>query len=280
MHTFAPPPRRVPPSLRVVNFFNPWAQGGWALFGFGMIFFWVFAGNADYSFATFRDVTGRAVGRVLETEQTGASEGKRPVHSAHYEFSVAGRTFEGTSYVTGPAPDSGANVDIEFDEDDPSRSRIAGMRRAMFGPAAAVVTVFPFIGLVFLLFGTRSGVRRNRLLQRGMFTRGKLISVEPTNMTVNRRRVMALKFEFQDRLGQKHVAVARTSETERLEDEASEALLYDPENPSYAYLLDEVPSRPQVEMNGDLKGRPMAGIAALILPGIVIGGHLLYFVLR
>ena len=83
MH-FAAPPRGVPLSLRVVNFFNVMAQIGWFVFGFGMIFFWIFGMNADFSFATFH-VDGQTRGRVLSVKSTGASENKRTVEAKHYE---------------------------------------------------------------------------------------------------------------------------------------------------------------------------------------------------
>jgi hypothetical protein len=38
----APPPRAMPGSLVIANLFNGIAQPGWALFRFGMLFFWLF----------------------------------------------------------------------------------------------------------------------------------------------------------------------------------------------------------------------------------------------
>jgi hypothetical protein len=274
MHTpprFAPPPRPVPLSLRILNFFNGFAQIGWLVFGFGMIFFYFFGTNADLSFATFRDAGGRASGRVVRVEQTGASEDGDAVEAAHYEYSVAGRPFSGKSYATDGSPAEGENVTVEYDEDHPARSRIAGMRRAIFGPWAIVVAIFPLVGFVILWFATRSGMKRNHLLSNGVLTTGKLVSTEGTNMYVNRRRVWELTFEFTDRMGRRCTATARTTDTERLRDEAAEPLLYDPDDPQRAYLLDEAPARPHFEGNGELAGRPAAALAALFLPALVIG---------
>jgi hypothetical protein len=272
MH-FAAPPRGVPLSLRVVNFFNVAAQIGWLVFGFGMLFFWIFGAQADFSFVTFH-VDGTTRGHVTRVDDTGASENKRTVRALHYEYSVAGRTLNGTSYATGGGASVGEEVPVEYDEGTPERSRIAGMRRTMFGPWAAVVTIFPAIGFVILYFATRSGIRRNRLLREGILTTGVLIRREPTNVTVNDRRVWALTFEFTDRNGQRREATARVSDTSRLEDEGHEPLLYDPNDPDKACLLDEAPSRPRLE-NGELVGRTAAAIGALIIPALFIGAHLL-----
>jgi len=274
---FAAPPRSVPLSLRIVNFFNGAAQIGWFVFGFGMLFFWPFVGQADLWSHVF-DFAGRANGRVTRIESTGASVNEQPVEAYHYEYSVAGRTLTGTSYATGGGAPEGAEITVEYDEGTPERSRIEGMRRAVFGPGAILVVIFPLVGFVVLYFATRTGIRRNHLLRDGVFTTGKLIDREPTNMTVNKRRVWALTFEFTDRNGQRHEATARATDTSILEDEAREPLLYDPDDPSKAYVLDEAPARPRLE-NGELVGRPLAAAAALIVPALFVALNvlLLYF---
>src|SRR5262245_20404942 len=83
----APPPRRVPLSLALVNLFHGFAQIGWFIFGFGMIFAWAFVGNADFSSLTFRGEHPRATGHVTRVESTGSSENRRQVIANHYEFS-------------------------------------------------------------------------------------------------------------------------------------------------------------------------------------------------
>jgi hypothetical protein len=267
------PPRRVPLSLRVVNFFNAGAQVGWAVFGFGMIFFWAFTWNADYSFVNFRGSHSKVLGRVTGVEDTRASENKQHIHAHHYEYSVLGVPYEGTSWTKEGQLSPGSVVDVEYDEGDPKRSRIAGMRRGMFSPGVLFVVIFPAIGLALLIVFTRIGTKRNELLRDGVFTTGVLKSRRPTNMTVNKRPVFELIFEFKTRDGRKCEATARTTDPSRLEDEAQEPLLYDPENPSKAYVLDEAPARPKVEMNGDLVGRPEVALAALILPALVTLAH-------
>jgi len=270
----APPPRRVPLSLRLLNVFNGFAQIGWVVFGFGMIFGWLFVGNADFSVLTFRGPHAQSAGRVTSVEPTGASVNRQRVMAHHYEFSVAGSTVRGTSYTNGESRSAGDAVTIEYDADHPERSRIEGMRRAQFTPAVGFVLIFPFIGAVLVFFATRIGLRRNQLLRQGILADGKLLGRDRTNVVVNGQPVWALTFEFTARDGQRHEAVARTTYTARLEDEAREPLLYDPDRPEHAYVLDEAPARPQFEPNGDLRGRP-AGFLAAILPGIVIAANLL-----
>lgn len=271
----APPPRRVPLSIALVNVFNLFAQIGWFVFGFGMIFAWLFMGHADFSAITFRGPHAQSHGRVTRVEETGASQNETPVIANHYEFSVAGTRYQGTSYSSGGRRSAGEEVTIEYDEDNPERSRIEGMRRAQFSPVVSFVAIFPFIGFLFILFATLSGLKRNRLLRHGILGSGTLLGREPTNVTINDQRVWKLTFEFTARDGQRHEATANVTDTSRLQDEASEPLLYDPNEPSRAYVLDEAPARPQFEPNGELRGRPLAGLLHAVIPGFVIAANLL-----
>jgi len=267
---FTPPPRRVPLSMRIVNLFNGWAQVGWGVFGFGMIFFWIFAMSADFSFLTFRDPAGRATGRVTRVEATSASENKQRISVSHYEYSVAGEWLEGKSYSTGGTPAVGDEVTVEYDEDHPRRSRIEGMRRGMFGPLVLLVAIFPAIGLVFLIPGTLLGHKRNHLLRHGVLAMGKAIDRRPTNVRVNNQTVWEVLFEFHDRLGQRRECSARAIDTTRLEDEPLEALLYDPDDPSKACVIDEAPGRPKFDESGEMQGRKTPAIILLMLPSVVI----------
>ncbi|HEX2834281.1 MAG TPA: DUF3592 domain-containing protein [Thermoanaerobaculia bacterium] len=279
--TLAPPPRPVPLSLRVLNIFNAGAVFGWLFFAFGMIFVWAFGANADFSFLTFAGQHPRVQGRVTQVENTNASENKQRITANHYQFSVAGKSFTGKSYSTGGQLEQDDDVTIEYDENNPARSRIAGMRRAMFGPWVSFVILFPLVGAVIAFFSMRGGPRRNRLLREGLLTTGKLVSKTATNMTVNNRRVYELTFEFVARDGRRGQASARTSLVERLQDEATEPLLYDPADPNRAFMLDEVPTRPQI-VNGELQGRPVAAFFAALLPvgALIVHGFVLWMYLR
>lgn len=278
---FASPPRYVPISLRALNYLNIFALIGWFLLAFSSPFFWLFAGNADLSVVTFRGAINRAQGWVTSIRATNASEGGSKgssgtrIYANHYMYSVAGRSFEGVSYSLGQSVEPGSAVEVEYLSSDPSTSRVAGMRRSIFGPWAVVVLIFPLIGLLFVYFSTRSGGRRNLLLRHGHFTTGVLKGKSPTNMRVNNHPVYELTFAFQAYDGSARTAKARSHYTARLEDEAREPLLYDPEDPDCAYLLDEVPARPRFDADGQIVGRPVAAAFALILPLLVIGGNAL-----
>jgi hypothetical protein len=279
MH-LAPAPRHVPPSLAIANLFGLLGQIGWGVFAFSSIFFWTFVMNADLSFVTMRGELHRAAGRITEVRRTGASEGNSPVMEHRYEFSVAGRPYTGVSYVTGSETPPGQSVDVEFAEGTPEKSRIVGMRRAMFGPGVVFVIIFPLIGLAVLWFGFKMGAKRNALLKNGLVAMGTLVDKAPTNTSVNRQTVWELTFEFTTRDGRKARTKALSHQPQRMEDEAQEALLYDPANPERAYVLDEAPSRPKIDMTGALQGNPVRAVLALILPAIAIAVNVLFVMAR
>lgn len=279
MH-FSSPPRHVPLSLRIVNLCNGIAQVGWLVFGFSMIFVWTFVANGDYSFLTFRGPFEQATGRIVDVDETGASENNSRITAYHYEYSVSGYPFKGVSYSTSASAATGDSVPVEYAPGHPERSRVAGMRRAMFGPFVLFVLLFPTIALVVIVVAVRIGLKRNHVLQHGVFTTGTLKDIQPTNMRVNRRTVMAATFEFTGRDGQRHETEARTTDTRRLEDEAAEPLLYDPNDPTKAWMLDEAPARPSLTASGDLTGNPVRAVVAAIVPALVIAGNVLAVYLK
>ncbi len=182
----APPPRAVPLATRLRVFFGGFLnQFGWIFFGFGLIFFWVFALNADLaSFLRFRGALETTPGVIVESEETGASENDVRIYKHQYAFQWNGADYTGVSYARGHQVEPGAQVTVEFARGDPSVSRIQGMRRTMFGPWAIFVVIFPLIGLVFILVSVRGNLRAARLLAQGQLTTGTLVTIEPTSTRI------------------------------------------------------------------------------------------------
>src|ERR1041385_642528 len=165
-------PRAVPLSTRLVVLFGGvLAPFGWFFFGFGMVFVWIFAGNADWSsLISFHGQLETATGKLTSSEQTHFTEGGSkhsrgtPVYAYHYKFNFGGADYEGVSYRTGGGSREGASVTVEFPAGDPACSRIRGMRRAPFGLVVAFVFLFPAVGLAVVLPGLWSGWKSVRLL--------------------------------------------------------------------------------------------------------------------
>ena len=134
-----PPPREVPLLVKArVLFGGPLSVAGWAFFGFGSIFVWMFGLNADYtSWYRFSGAVETAAGKITRSEATnftsGGSRGRRgtPIYANRYAYREPdGVEHAGVSYATGVRLSAGEAVTVEHPAGRPEISRIRGMRRA------------------------------------------------------------------------------------------------------------------------------------------------------
>ncbi|MBX3473508.1 MAG: DUF3592 domain-containing protein [Planctomycetes bacterium] len=256
---------------------------GWAVFGFTMIFWWVFGMNADVaSHFQFDDSTRSTTGRIIEVRSTGYTEGGSkntpgtPIYQYEFEYDLgSGSMRRGTSFTLGQVYQAGQSVPVEFVPADPAVSRIQGARRAAFGAEVMLVALFPLIGIGLIIAGYVSGVRTLAILRRGKIAQGRLIDKQPTNTSINKQRVFALTFEFVDESGHTHRATVRTHHTHKAEDDPHERLFYDPQNPARAYLVDLLPKGVHAGFDGSLTGTgpPVMVVLAICLPAVVLVVH-------
>jgi hypothetical protein len=279
----APPPRAVPLSLRLVVLFGGSRnQFGWMLLGFGLIFVWAFTLHADFtSPLLFLMGTRETRGVVRAVRASNASENEQRIYEIHYAYiDHLGRQHLGVSYAT-HSPQQGADVTVEYLSSAPEISRVEGMRRKPFGFFAAFPILFPMIGLGFLSSGLRHGLKADRLLAQGRVAFGELTSTVPTGASVNNRPVMKLTYNFTAADGEEWEATAESHEVDDLTDEAQEPLLYDPEDPSRAVLLDDLPGSARFDSAGRLlSASPVRVVRALLFPALTLMGHGGYMLVR
>ena len=278
------PPRTVPLCASLTVLFGGVVQQlGWFFLGFGMIFFYVFGLQADFSGLWMRLFdTRQATGMVISVEDTNASENESPVYAVDYRYVAAdGTQVESTAYSTGYYPEAGQRVTVEYLRSNPEASRVEGMRRTIFGPAAVFVVIFPLVGAGLAFSGLREGIRAARLLNIGRLAFGKLTSVAGTNTTINSRQVMAMTFSFRAYDGATYEVTSKTNRPENLDDQSEELILYDPDDPTRGAALDALPGSLQIDQSGTIRlGRPVACLTTLIVPGVTILGHGLYLFFR
>ncbi len=282
-NSLALPPRRIPWLVRCrVLFGGMFNQFAWFWLGFSMIFVAAFVGGSApkavlFSFATLET----APGEVLRVESTNSSENDRTIYAIRYLFRIDQREAEyyGVSYTTAyNSFAEGQAVEVEYDAANPASSRIRGTRLSTFGLGVLFVLIFPIIGVVLLAGGVSLGIRGMRLLRMGYVAQGTLIGKEPTGTRINNQMVYKLTFDFADSNGMRYQTSAKTHVPYTLEDEVSERVLYDPRNPSYAVLFDNLPGRPEVDMLGRiLPGSPLQSAMVLILPLLTLLITLLMF---
>jgi hypothetical protein len=269
----APPPRHVPLGLRARLTFGGLGVFAWIWLAFGSGMATVFLREADLtSWFAFRGDLVRVEGQALGCEATHASEGGSkgrrgtPIYANRYTFEAGGSAHEGVSYATGSCLEAGTPVEVEHLPARPELSRIAGMRRSTFGPAVALVAIFPLLGLALVALSLRLGRRQVRLLERGRLALGTLVGKEETSTTVNKRRVMKLRFAIEGGAGTRHEVEVRTHRPEVLEDEPKERILFDPEDPASATAWDLLPGPPALDAMGQLEPPGALGTLLVLLP--------------
>lgn len=271
----SPAPRSLSPTLSARVVFGGFiGQFGWIFVAFGMLFVWVFdAGAGLTEWIRFHGDVATVEGRTTQWRETSLSIGDVPVYETSYSFRLSdGRSVDGASYATGSWVANNQAVVVEYIDRDPSVSRIQGMRASSGGLGVIFIFIFPLVGLALGIAGMRTGLKARRLMSVGHLTRGTLLTSEATNTTINNRPVMRLTFEFEASRGGTFQAVAKSHQPERLQDEDRELLVYDPQNPQDAALLDELPCQPRVNDVGDFEAsRPgLPAAAYLLLPGVSV----------
>lgn len=145
--------------------------------------------------------------------------------------------------------------------------------------AKLMLLLFPAIGLAFIAVGLRKGLRALRLLTHGIPAQGRFVGQEATNVHINDIPVMAMTFEFKTVDGRAARCVAKTHLTHDLKDDAEEPLVYDPEDPSVAVLLDDLPGKPRISEASVVRSREGMVWHLLILPVGTVLLHVVWTVL-
>jgi hypothetical protein len=261
-------PRVVPRPLVRRLIFGGWlAAFGWAFAAGGMVVALVILPMLDLSFA---DYDRQASATMTSIEDAGWSENDRTVHRVRYTFvDESGVEHGGVSYTTDP-PAGLEPWEVEYRSGTPSESRLHGMRRGPFPAFLLFLLAVPMLGLAAALWQVPGALRKLRLLRCGAETRGKLVRKRETRVEVNDVPIMALTFEYEVG-GRTYFATVKTLTPGPLEDEAREAMLYDPRSPRRATTLDHLPGAPKIGAGGELEARPGTALHLLILPVLFVG---------
>ncbi len=216
------------------------------------------------------DDTATVNGRVLGWSEAPVEVNEQPVIGTHFEYAVDGVLYEGISFAVDRAPEPESRVTVVYAVGDPRASRIDGM---MAGPmplwVIGLLLIFPGVGFVFAVRTFRQGGREVRALRHGRPARATATDHRPTGTTINEVPEIAVTFSYTDHLGGRHSVTSKTLEPEDLLDEAEEALLYLPERPGVAVLLDSKPDVIAVEADGRFHPRPLLPtIGLLIAPAL------------
>ena len=181
---------------------------------------------------------------ITESTPTNSSINKVTVYKYTYTYQINGKgNFNGYGYSTGNLYDVNTEISIYYKADKPELSKAKDLRTSEFGGELTFfVLVFPLIGLVMLFFSIRKAIKQIYILKIGELAEGKLLFKNPTNTKINNKTVYELTFEFKAKDGQIYQTIATTHQYHKLEDEQLEKLIYDPDMPINAVLLDALPN--------------------------------------
>lgn len=264
-----PAPRKVPGAVRRrLIFGSPVQKVVWPFFALGFFMSWLMVrGTEIWTIVEFAGKTDFVEGRVIAIEDHTDYEDSEsgPSFAVRYAYELAGVAYEGRSWTSNPRLDPGETVNVEFLVADPVTSRIEGLRvRGYTGPGWFML-LFPLIGLLVLLVSTLRGRRRVRMLARGRPALGTLVDKRDTGGAVNEQPIYALTFLYRDHSGREQRGETQALDTEALEDDGQERLIYDPRRPERIILLDELEGSMRVDERGRLVATDL-GLAVLIIP--------------
>ena len=209
----------------------------------GLPFSFVFISFSSFFAPSFSENDPTCKATITEVISTNSSINKTRVYEYKYEYQAdGGRNYSGFGFSTGRSFDKGNEITVHYKADKPELSEANDLRTSEFGGGPTLfVLIFPLVGLIMLVFSTTKAIKQINILKIGELTDGKFLFKHPTNTKINNQTVYELTFEFTASDGQVYKAVARTYQVYRLEDEKLEKLVYDPDMPTNAVLLDALP---------------------------------------
>ena len=190
----APTPRMIPSWLRKTALRDMAPASvlvvGVVVFAIGLLFAALFFPHRQLDAWRLAHGRSREVpGRIVSVEDTHLSINHVRVKSYAFEFTGPdGRKIFGECFTTGGRWQANAPVTVVYAVDDPALACVKGARLGEMGMAGVLIALFPLAGVAVVGWWVRA---RRRVL--GLLTAGRLgdftvVSVEPTNVEVNKQR--------------------------------------------------------------------------------------------
>ncbi|GAB4126755.1 MAG: hypothetical protein OHK0045_06330 [Raineya sp.] len=263
--------RQIPFALQIkIIFDDVISLIGWIFLTIGVLFSSIFLSMSDFSEWRFKKDSPKTQAVITQIEYSNASENKRAIFEYHYEFNdLQGIKQKGISYGFQGIYNIGDEATVIFLEKNPSYSRIENLRKSPFGQFTLFVLIFPLVGGLIIFFRIPQAINKIRVLREGVLGEGNYVRMEATNIRINRQTVMKLFFEL--KLGNKTYETYTETHLDRqirkLTDGTPKKLLYLPQNPQRAILLDNVAGNPIFQADGSVAYYPLfPSILYLLFP--------------
>ncbi len=155
----------------------------------------------------------------------------------------------------------------EYNTNKPHVARIIGSKSAPYAAWVGVlVSIFALAILFWVIINYRKNSQLLDLLMFGIYTRGKYQSHITTNTSINDSPVVIYKFGFRAQDGKQYSTKGKTHQYHLVEDEETEAILYQANNPKKAIICDIYTYMPKLAQSGELeKQTSFLGLTPLVL---------------
>jgi hypothetical protein len=175
--------------------------GIWALVGLGLGIGFVVGGGNPLDDLILRWRSEPVQAAPLRVTPTNSTVNGRPVSRIRFEFHDRGGTTRQADCITSDPEliaraTRGSALPAHYDPRHPARARIDGAQRSLFGLFSLLPLGMGLIGVVILQRGLRGLARRRRLLAGGAAARGQVLAVATTNVSINRRRLIEIRYRF------------------------------------------------------------------------------------
>jgi hypothetical protein len=252
IHNLAPPPRPVPLPIICSTMLGITGSFGVIFLISGLVGTLVFT-HGIRPIDEFRLARTRAIARGMVTGvyETNATENEVDVYEYRFAFTAQNeKEYTGTSYTTGRQLSVESAVTIEYVPGDPSIARIQGARISTFTPWVLFVLIFPAVGGAMFISAAIGGWRQVMLLRHGKIADARILTTHSTRMEVNDTPVLEYSYEIRTSMGEVFEGKSRSMPSDRIGDEEVEPALYLPENPGRSILVDAIPLRYALDVDG------------------------------
>ncbi len=219
-----------------------------------------------------------ADGWVTDSYLSNWGDEDEDIYAVEYEFTAAdGSTYHDTAWAFEHV-DNDNSVTVEYITGEPSISRVRGMRDYPAGVWTPILIpiIFSVGGAVALTIAFLRNRRNRRVLEKGEFDTATFIDKHPTSAIVNNKPLYLMRFEYEVG-GKRYETTTKTIHPEKLEDDEEELLVYNPNDPSEAYLIDNLPGSVELRSDGTFVAKnKYIAVIAVFAPYAILASYALY----
>ncbi len=198
--------------------------------------------NWNILFAGKKDLVATS-GFITSLNETQYNVNESPLYEYRYRYYDQSQIpYSGFFLEYANLYEPGQEITIEYLRNSPEVSRFAGKDRQNYEQIMFLAGVGGIIiGLLFLYPSSRRTRRERKIIMLGRPAEGKLVYAEPTNTRINEQPVYKLTYEYHTGRETAQKFSIKSHLIRNISEEQTEILIYDPNNPSRAVVVETLP---------------------------------------